>query len=321
MCGKGIDLLDPKSDYIFKLIFADEQNKDVLISLLNAVLKDKPHVYDVTLLSPEMPRLGEDKHWIFLDMKAKIGDDEYVDIEMQAHNGPDIIDRGVQYLSRMLVNEAKRSDSDVSENEKKRWNYKTPKAIGIWILGERLSIDLGPEPVHEIVMAPKPHSDNQPFITATDKMRLFTVELPKFRPEEHKYKNDLERWMAFFKNPMDPEILKDHNIRIAWERLQYLSADEKVRAEYDARNDAILDELSRLNSAIEEGEARGIAKGIAKGIAEGIAEGERIGIEKAEAKAYQEKIESAKSLLRANIPVEVISDSFGLSIEEIKQLL
>lgn len=74
--------MDPKSDYIFKLIFADEQNKGVLISLLNTVLKDKPRVYDVTLLSPEMPKLGKDKHRIFLDMKAKIGNDEYVDIEV-----------------------------------------------------------------------------------------------------------------------------------------------------------------------------------------------------------------------------------------------
>ena len=37
-------------------------------------------------------------------------------------------------------------------------------------------------------------------------------------------------------------------------------------------------------------------------------------------KAYQEKIESAKSLLRANIPVEVISDSLGLPVEEIQEL-
>ena len=310
--GEYGGLLDPKSDYIFKLIFADEQSNDALISLLNAILKDKPHVYEVTLLSPEMPKLSEDNRWIHLDMRAKIGKDEYVDIEMQAHNGSDIIERGVQYLARMLVNQATRAEGNMSESEKRRWNYKTPRGIGIWILGERLSIDFGSDPVHEIVMAPKPHGDNQQFITATDKMRLFTVELPKFRPEHHKYKNDLERWMAFFKNPMDPEILKDHNIRIAWERLQYLSANEKVRAEYDARNDAILDELSRLNSALEEGIAKGEARGEARGIEKGR--------EEERAKAYQEKIESAKRFLEMGFSIEQVAQGTGLSLSEVQAL-
>ena len=107
-------------------------------------------------------------------------------------------------------------------------------------------------------------------------------------------------WMAFFKNPMDLEALKDKKVFKAWERLKYLSADEKVRAEYDARNDAILDELSRWNSIIEEREI--------------------LAREEERAKAYQEKIESAKQMLEDGIPINLVAKYSGLSVEEIRGL-
>ena len=46
--------LDPKNDYAFKQIFGQEKNKDILIKLINTVLKSQLHqqVVDVTFLNP-----------------------------------------------------------------------------------------------------------------------------------------------------------------------------------------------------------------------------------------------------------------------------
>ena len=52
-------LLDIKSDYIFKLVFGSEKNKDVLISFLNAVLKGNPKVRDIQLKNTEIAKILE----------------------------------------------------------------------------------------------------------------------------------------------------------------------------------------------------------------------------------------------------------------------
>lgn len=129
-------LLDIKQDYIFKLVFANDSNKDVLIAFLNAILKGEPHICDVTIQNPEMPKLSANNRWMYLDIKAKIDEEQYVNIEVQAQNAIDLIDRGIQYLGRMLVANAKRPDDEVSR--KLKWMYTYPKVIEIWGLGDKL---------------------------------------------------------------------------------------------------------------------------------------------------------------------------------------
>ena len=96
-------LLDIKSDFIFKLVFGSEKNKKVLISFLNAVFKGNPKVKDVTLKNTEIARILQNNRTVRLDVKAEIGNKNFVDVEVQVRNTGDIIDRGIQYLSNMMV--------------------------------------------------------------------------------------------------------------------------------------------------------------------------------------------------------------------------
>ena len=41
-------LYDPKKGYIFKTLFGKEKNKDLLISLLNSILRGNPVIKDLT---------------------------------------------------------------------------------------------------------------------------------------------------------------------------------------------------------------------------------------------------------------------------------
>ena len=311
-------LLDIRQDYIFKLVFADERNKDILIAFLNAILKGEPHIYDLTIQNPEMPKISKNNRWMYLDIKAKIDDNQYVNIEMQARNTVDLIDRGIQYLGRMLVAHSNRLQPD-EQPEQSKWDYAYPKVIGIWVLGERLSKDYG-TPVNEALMTFKPN-ELRSFQIISDKVRLFTIELPKFNPKKPRHKDMLANWMAFFNNPMDEEALKNYEIHKALEALQYLSADKKIRAAYEARNDAILNEVSPANSSWRAGEKVGIEKGEKIGIEKG----EKIGIEKGKAeereKAHQEKIERAKKMLADSLPIDLVAKYSGLSLEELQNLV
>jgi PD-(D/E)XK nuclease family transposase len=48
--------LDPKLDVVFKLLFADERNRELLISLLNAILEPVEPIVDVVVLNPDTPK-------------------------------------------------------------------------------------------------------------------------------------------------------------------------------------------------------------------------------------------------------------------------
>jgi len=65
--------IDPKVDYAFKRLFGSERTKDLLIHLLNAILKPSPgeQVVDVILLNPFSDKEVLDDKLSILDVKAR----------------------------------------------------------------------------------------------------------------------------------------------------------------------------------------------------------------------------------------------------------
>ncbi len=82
---------------------------------------------------------------------------------------------------------------------------------------------------------------------------------------------------------------ENENLKQAVEKLDEISADEKMQRIAELRQKAIMDEQAIYS----------------KGIKEGIKEG---------------KIETADKLLKENIPIEVIMRATGLTEEEIKKM-
>ena len=72
--------------------------------------------------------------------------------------------------------------------------------------------------------------------------------------------------------------------------------------------------LKDRNSQLHEAKAEGIAEGEAIGLAKGKAEGEAIGLAKG-------KAEVVKNMLKLNMSKEIISESTGLSIKEIEEII
>ena len=77
--------------------------------------------------------------------------------------------------------------------------------------------------------------------------------------------------------------------------------------------------------ALQDGIAEGRAEGIAKGRAEGIAEGRAEGIAKGRAEGIAEgraegiakgRAETIKKMLEAGVPVEIIANALGITLEE-----
>ncbi|MDR3012043.1 MAG: Rpn family recombination-promoting nuclease/putative transposase, partial [Chitinispirillales bacterium] len=94
-------ILPPKSDIVFKMLFGDERNADLLISLLEAILNVK--IDSVTLLDTVLkPEHLDDKKCV-LDVKAELSGGERVNIEIQVKNIKEMRSRITHYNNRLAA--------------------------------------------------------------------------------------------------------------------------------------------------------------------------------------------------------------------------
>lgn len=90
----------------------------------------------------------------------------------------------------------------------------------------------------------------------TELMEIYVLELKKLPPEQKK-EPLIVKWMRFLsaekKEDFEKMAEEDTYINETYEVLQKLSADERKRLEYEARQKAILDYNSQMSSSREEG--------------------------------------------------------------------
>ena len=290
-------LLDIQSDYIFKRVFGIEKNKELLISLINSILKGNPQVTDLEIRNTEISKIFKNNLTIHLDIKAEINPQEFVDIEIQVRNTGEIMERAVQYLAEILTENCRR----LTEEERKagqKQTYKYPKVIGIWIMGENVTDR--EDAVNEACLA-FPPTERDEYQIITDKLRIFFVELQKFHPKHVDRKNMLDVWMMFLKNPLNDEIQSVPEVQKALDTLKEISADENEREIYMLRRHTEFGYISEKNVAIQNAKV----------------EGEKIGIEKGE---KRKAIETAKNFLKMGLSIEQVAQGTGLTISEIEKL-
>ena len=92
-----LPLLDPKLDVVFKLLFAAPQNRELLVSLLTAVLQPACPIASVDVLNPELPKDLPGDRGAVLDLLVKLSDGRLIDVEMQADRHDGLRSRALYY--------------------------------------------------------------------------------------------------------------------------------------------------------------------------------------------------------------------------------
>ena len=126
--SEKVKLLDPKIDYVFKRIFGEKGDEDILMSLINSILKGNPTIEELELLNTEYPKEGFIRKGCHFDILAKTDNGTTINIEMQYRNNKNINDRIIYYSDRIFVDEYKSGDF-----------YGNKKVISIWIFAENLT--------------------------------------------------------------------------------------------------------------------------------------------------------------------------------------
>lgn len=119
-----MEKISPRVDIAFKKIFGVEENKDLLISLINSIVGEEDRVVEVTLLNPYNAKNFRQDKLSILDIKARGADGKRYNIEIQISDEADYDKRALYYWAKLYTEQLKIAE-----------DYSTlSKAIGIHIL-------------------------------------------------------------------------------------------------------------------------------------------------------------------------------------------
>ncbi|WP_353278271.1 Rpn family recombination-promoting nuclease/putative transposase [Wolbachia endosymbiont (group B) of Longitarsus flavicornis] len=303
--------LDPKNDISFKRIFGTEKNKDILIHFLNDIIgfAGKNAIQDIEFLSTiQDPDIASKKQSI-VDVLCRDENGLQVIVEMQIAKTKGFEKRAQYYAAKAYSRQADKGDQ-----------YHDLKEIIFIAIADCILFPDKSEYKSKHTIRDEDTNEHD----LKDFYFIF-IELPKFpKTKEDQLSSIVEKWVYFFRyadetseEELERIIGSDLIIKRAYEELNRFNWSEKEFIAYEQEIKRIRDEQAvlaqKLDDATQKGRQEGIQigheKGKIEGKIEGIAEGEQ-----------QAKIAVAKNLLEAGISTDIISQTTGLSFDEIKQL-
>ena len=234
-------LLPVTSDFIFKLIFGDKRNVDILAEFLKAVLDVPDCEYDIiTIVDPYVKKESRDDKYGILDVKVHTKNGGVVNVEIQVWPIPEMKQRSVYFISKMVTEQmaSGRNHSDIK------------RSVSIIITDYTLVTENG---YYHNRFRYRSDKDGTEF---TDLTEINTLELSKLPLDGDD--SELWYWMKFIKSE-DEEVLnmlaqRNPQMSKAVGVLKELSADERTRMLYEQREIARRDLVSRTAGAVRQRE-------------------------------------------------------------------
>jgi predicted transposase/invertase (TIGR01784 family) len=252
-----MSILNPRVDFAFKKLFGSEENKDILISFINAIVSKKDQVVDVVLLNPYNNKDHQTDKLSILDIKATDEQGRHYNIEMQITDQVYYNQRALYYWSKLYTSQLEEGDPFA--------NLK--KTISINVLNFNY-FDEEPH-YHNVFKLLHVESHKSYF----EDLELHFIELQKFNEELTHIKSTLDRWVAFLtkahhydKATFPDELKTEPAIEKAFFKLNTLFWNKEEREVYEARLKWLRDEDGALQKAHEKGIEQGIEQGIVQGI-------------------------------------------------------
>ena len=271
-----------RNDYAFKRVFGVEENKDVLQDLLECILDIPPEtIAGLELLDKEFHKELLSEKLGILDIKLRLKDGTFVDIEIQNSWHFDFPERTLYYWSKMY-----------NENIKQGQDYtKLPKCITINLIGKGFNKN---KRLHNKYFVME--KDTKEPLFSKLEIHIINLETAKLL-EESNYKDiktkRLLSWLKFIETD-DREVRK------------MLAQNSKTMKKANAVIEVM--EMSPRDKWLYESRMK-YQHDMASEKHEGYTEG-----------VYQTKLETAKNLLDLGVAHEVIMQATGLKQDEINNL-
>ncbi len=273
--------LDMKTDYAFKMVFGSEQNKDILISLLNSIVhfENDHKIKDLTLQDPYNLPLLEGMKNSFVDVKARLDNGKLVIIEMQVlkHEG---------FEQRILYNACKNYSAQLQEGDP--YQLINPiialNFVNFVMFGENKQL------INHFQLLEKTL-----FTRYSGDIELIFVELPKFQKGLEELQELKEQWIYFVKNAEllhdIPESLDSHIQKALVQVNTAAMTPQELERIYKRREFSVV-----INSVKHQSFQEGREEGIEKG-----------------------KLEIAHKMLASGTDLETVCHLTGLTKQQLEQ--
>lgn len=259
--------INPRVDIAFKKIFGVEENKDLLISLINSIVGKEDQVKEITLLNPYNPKNFKQDKLSILDIKAKGINGKRFNIEIQISDEADYDKRALYYWAKLYTEQLKDSDD---------YSFLS-KAIGIHILNFTSIPEV--DKYHNVFHVIEKESGLLYF----KDLELHTIELKKFSEDSNaeladilaKINNALDIWVAFLtrhdllNKDQLPTVLDNPTLKKALNVLDVMSFGEEEREAYEGHLKWLRIEANTLKKYEAKGEKNALLRVAIKMIKKG----------------------------------------------------
>lgn len=251
----------PTVDYAFKRVFGCEENKSVLVDLLNAVLLDSGQtpIRDVQILNPFSLQDAADDRVVILDIKArdKLGRETLIEMQMMSHRA---------FRERLMFELAVHYSQSLREGED---FVKLKPVIVVCFIDSLLCPETSD--YHSRYELRNPTTGN----LFSNHWAIHIIELPKFDRSPTQLTSAIDRWSYFLKHGAEfdlgnlPVELQTPPILQATGTLITMSQNTIERDQYNARRLFLGDQATRFRDALEIGREEGREMGRQEGREEG----------------------------------------------------
>ncbi len=316
---------DPTLDRVFKKIFS----KDVtLIHFLNAMLRfeGERKIVSIARRKPSVrlsAKIGSEE--VRFDLHARLGNGEYIDLEMQRAYHDDLFDRMELYAAQLAINSKIDFDNERTCEEKEERPYQMPRTYAVWLCSFDVPFCNGYR--EEIGLFRFSDIGDEKARAIYDKKRYIIVDLTKYR-EERKPTGPEAEWLELFTKMATATKCPDNVdsvIADVYRRLAIAESTETFIAEVAenmmTETDIKMYIAAAKRKGLEEGRAEGRAEGREKGLAEGRVEGREKGLAEGRVegreKAEKEKLITARELYADGVSIDILVHRFNLPREQI----
>ncbi len=257
-----IKRLPLKSDYVFKRIFASEENNSILKAFLEAVLDTK--IKNVEVKNPELtPDMADEKLGI-LDIKVDIDGKKIVDVEMQVSNEYNFRQRTITYISKLASEQLKAGNKYEMQKEIiaiNILNFSYLDRNAYHSVAKMIFKKTKPEEYVELNINPEEE-------VLTDTFEVHFIELEKFKKKNPDCSTKLAQWLWLIEGSEEKmaEAAKENKeVKKAIDELDKISLSPEERQRYEDRQWAIMRYNSEVRANYEHGHKAGEEFGIAIG--------------------------------------------------------
>ena len=243
--------INPKTDFAFKKLFGDEQNKEILISFLNAILyQSNSALESLEILNPYQPPKIRGVKDSYLDIRAKLNNEQTVIIKMQVLNVEG-------FEKRILYNAAK------------AYSIQLDTGVDYTLLNPVIALT-----ITDFEMFPNLDKVISRFVLERDYLidyliydiELVLVELPKFGKKLEELETLTDKWIYFLKNAKSLEVVPEQMgevpaINKAFEVANRVGLTREELEDLEHQEIYIQDQRNAITKAVKQ-KASEIAKGL-----------------------------------------------------------